>query len=89
MSKRAVDELMNLKSSNLGNDEDLCNKAGIEVEGGSFEGVTDDIITMEVTHQKFSTDLQPLVVGVSYQGKHVRAVMISQFCYFSFNTSER
>ena len=89
MSKRAVDELMNLKSSNLGNDEDLCNKAGIEVEGGSFEGVTDDIITMEVTHQKFSTDLQPLVVGVSYQGKHVRAVRISQFCYFSFNTSER
>ena len=65
MSRRA--ELMKLQSYDLPN-EDLCDTADIEVDGERIIGVNDDLITIEVSHPKFNTDVHPLVVGLQYKG---------------------
>ena len=65
MSRRA--ELMKLQSFDLHN-EDLCDAAHMEVDGESIIGVNDDLITIEVSHPKFNTDVHPLVVGLQYKG---------------------
>ena len=65
MSRRA--ELLKLPSYDLHN-EDLCSPADSEVDGGSIIGVNDDLITIQVYHPKFNTDLHPLVVGLQYKG---------------------
>ena len=75
MSKRAVDELMKLKNYNLPNG-DLCDKANIQVDGELSVGVSDERVSMVLTHPKFNTDLHPLVVGLQYQGKHLKS-----FCF--------
>ena len=59
--------MLKLESYDLHN-EDLCDPADIEVDGESIIGVNDDLITMEVSHPKFRTDLHPLVVGLQYSG---------------------
>ena len=58
---------MKLQSFDLHN-EDLCDTADIELDGESIIGVNDDLITIEVSHPKFSTDVHPLVVGLQYKG---------------------
>ena len=68
MSRRA--ELMKLQSYDLP-DEDLCDTADIEVDGESIIGVNDDLITIEVSHPKFNTDVHPLVVGLQYKGWYI------------------
>ena len=65
MSRRA--ELMKLQSFDLHN-EDLCDTADIELDGKSIIGVNDDLVTIEVSHPKFNTDVHPLVVGLEYKG---------------------
>ena len=59
--------MLKLESYDLRN-EDLCDTTDIEVDGESIIGVTDDLITIEVSHPKFNTDLHPLVVGLQYKG---------------------
>ena len=59
--------MLKLESYDLHN-EDLCDTADIEVDGESIIGVNDDLITIEVSHQKFNTDVHPLVVGLQYKG---------------------
>ena len=58
---------MKLESYDLRN-EDLCDTTEIEVDGESITEVTDDLITIEVSHPKFNTDIHPLVVGLEYKG---------------------
>ena len=58
---------MKLQSYDLPN-EDLCDTADIEVDGERIIGVNDDLITIEVSHPKFNTDVHPLVVGLQYKG---------------------
>ena len=82
MSKRAVDELMKLKNYNLPNG-DLCDTANIQVDGEHSDGVTDESISILLTHPKFNTDLHPLVVGVQYQGKHLKSSCFQHQVLFS------